>query len=208
METLHSEGESPFAVKEDAASDSAGTGDGPQYVECPIEGCGEPLLLQELDYHLELHSEESGHHLPEASVVPPEQPLEQDKQEKRATPSVPGRSRSHRDAERHRQPEDGSEATTRQAKAVSAWKRLLRMPDLSPAFINLPKRRHHDGAPGSHATRGKRLGVSNIRALVIQIRQLLNSPPEIPPREVRPRRAHARMAGDHVEETRPGRVSR
>ncbi|KXX81765.1 Zinc finger with UFM1-specific peptidase domain protein [Madurella mycetomatis] len=159
METLHSEGDSPFAVKEDHASDSAGTGDDPQYAECPIEGCGELLLLQELDYHLELHGEESGHnHLEEASVS---QPPEHDAH---IASSASGPPRSHWEPERQRRPDHGAQATSRQAKAISAWRRLLRMPGSSSAHKLLPKRRHQDETQtaGAHPARGKRLGKSHL----------------------------------------------
>lgn len=159
METLHSEGDSPFTVKEDHASDSAGTGDDPQYVECPIEGCGELLLLQELDYHLELHGEESGHsHLEEASVSQPPG------HDAHVAPSASGPPRSHREPERQRWPDHGAQTTSRQAKAISTWRRLLRMPSSSSAHKLLPKKRHHDETQtaGAHPTRGKRLGVSRV----------------------------------------------
>ncbi|KAK4156502.1 peptidase family C78-domain-containing protein [Chaetomidium leptoderma] len=149
METLHAEGESQFVVKEDTASD-AGTVENISYVECPTDGCGEVLLLQELDYHLELHSEESGDHLKEQ----PAPPQELDAQVE-TSPSGP--SRAHREAERHRRPDHGSDTTDRQAKAISAWKRLLKMPG------SLSKRSHDERqASTGHSTRGKRLGKTQL----------------------------------------------
>ncbi|KUI58842.1 Zinc finger with UFM1-specific peptidase domain protein [Cytospora mali] len=65
METYHPEGgKSPFVPDEDMPKPTNGTdeldGAGDGYVECPIEGCNEVLVRDELEYHLELHSEEAG----------------------------------------------------------------------------------------------------------------------------------------------------
>jgi hypothetical protein len=146
METLHPEGDSPFAaVKEDHASDRPGTAEDISYVECPVDGCGEVLLLQELDYHLELHTEESGDHLQEEPAPVPEPDPKPDA-------SLFGPSRAHREAERQRRSDHEPEGNDRQAKAISAWKRLLRMPGSSSA--------HRGSQDEKHTTRGKRLGVS------------------------------------------------
>jgi hypothetical protein len=76
--------------------------------------------------------------------------------------STTGPSRAHRDAERYRQP-DHDPKDDRQATAISAWKRLLKMPSVSSAHrILLPKRSHEDAkSPAGHSTRPKRLGVSS-----------------------------------------------
>ncbi|KAF8859589.1 DUF1671-domain-containing protein [Acephala macrosclerotiorum] len=62
METQHPEnGESPFVVTDDAsvaALVSLQDEDDVEYVNCPIEGCGEALLLTELESHVEMHEEE------------------------------------------------------------------------------------------------------------------------------------------------------
>lgn len=60
METLHSEGRSPFVPDEDLEQPHAATpSPGPEdYAECPIEGCGELVPLTELDDHVELHGAE------------------------------------------------------------------------------------------------------------------------------------------------------
>jgi zinc finger-containing ubiquitin peptidase 1 len=64
IETFHAEGESPFVVREsgqgrngdlaesrvDGSEDSEGN-----YVDCPEEGCGESILLVELQSHIDLH---------------------------------------------------------------------------------------------------------------------------------------------------------
>ncbi|KAK3297549.1 peptidase family C78-domain-containing protein [Chaetomium fimeti] len=163
METFHPEGEgdlnSQFGVKEnDGASDRPGTAEDISYVECPADGCGEILLLQELDYHLELHSEESGHHLQEGEESAP---MPHPKAE---TPSTSGPSRAHREAERHRRSDHEPEKNDRQATAISAWKRLLRMPGSSTAHRILSSKRSPDEKHTSagHSNRGKRLGKAQL----------------------------------------------
>ncbi|KAA8634577.1 hypothetical protein SMACR_04511 [Sordaria macrospora] len=65
METNHAEGDSPFVVADEAAAANGGhipeaEEEGPLYIECPAEDCGEVLLAADLDYHLELHTAEQG----------------------------------------------------------------------------------------------------------------------------------------------------
>lgn len=76
VETLHSEGESPFRVREDELSstlditgdmnhfssphgilepDRNDGGEDENYVICPEEFCGEAVLLTELDPHIDMH---------------------------------------------------------------------------------------------------------------------------------------------------------
>ncbi|KAL2019963.1 hypothetical protein VTK56DRAFT_8963 [Thermocarpiscus australiensis] len=161
METLHAEGDSPFVVhqdKEDNTFDSNGAAEDVQYAECPVEGCGELLLLQEIDYHLELHAEESGDHLQETSAPAPEQTVP-------PAPSPSGTSSAHRETVGHRRSDDGTETSSRQAKAILAWKRLLRMPGSSSTRRGSPSRRHHDEkgtTVGALPTRTQRLGKSQL----------------------------------------------
>lgn len=149
METLHPEGESPFVVEEDKASDNPEAAEDISYVECPVDSCGELLLLQELEYHLELHSEESGDHLQDPAP------------DKRPGTPPSGPSRAHREAERHRRSDVEPEHSDRQTKAISTWKRLLRMPGSSSTHRIMSSKRSHDDKTGVHSTRGKRLGVSS-----------------------------------------------
>lgn len=63
METEHPEdGESPFFPEDKANLDSSVSfqdGQHPEeYASCPVEGCGEVLLVTELPNHIELHGEE------------------------------------------------------------------------------------------------------------------------------------------------------
>jgi hypothetical protein len=157
IESLHAEGDSPFVVKDDNAPEITGTAEDADvhYVECPVDGCGEVLVLEELDYHLELHSGESGENLSDESTPTPDSGIE-------AQPSTTGPSRTHREAERHRRSSHEPEKTDRQAKAISAWKRLLKMPSASTAHRILSSKRSHEEkqTSASHSSRGKRLGVS------------------------------------------------
>ncbi|RDW89405.1 hypothetical protein BP6252_01437 [Coleophoma cylindrospora] len=68
METLHAEGESPFVVRDDASvaalisptsdSDHNKADEDVQYANCPVDGCGEVLLLSDFDNHIRLHDVE------------------------------------------------------------------------------------------------------------------------------------------------------
>lgn len=146
-------------MKEDGVSESpeaAGAAEDLHYVECPVDTCGELLLLHELDYHLELHSEESG-----GTLLDDPMPTLGSGAEQPPPPSITGPSRAHREAERHLHSHHDAK-DTRQAKAISAWKRLLKMPDVSSAHRILSSKRSRDDtqAAAGHSTRGKRLGVS------------------------------------------------
>ncbi|KAG7289011.1 hypothetical protein NEMBOFW57_005372 [Staphylotrichum longicolle] len=161
IESLHAEGDSPFVVKDDNEPGTTGTAQDVDvnYVECPVDSCGEVLLLEELDYHLELHSGESGENLSDESTPTPtpESGVE-------VRPFTTGPSRAHREAERHRRSNHEPEKTDRQAKAISAWKRLLKMPSASSAHkILSPKRSHEEKqTSASHSSRGKRLGKAQL----------------------------------------------
>jgi hypothetical protein len=61
METQHPEGgESPFLVNDDASIAAVMSlyDDEVKYASCPVEGCGEAILLTELDSHIEMHGAE------------------------------------------------------------------------------------------------------------------------------------------------------
>lgn len=126
METFHPEdGKSPFVPDEclpnptNAAEDSDGAGDA--YVECPLDGCNEVLVRDELDYHLELHSGEAEENNA-VSRAPTPQPPAQAPEESRSTPSSQ---------------QSGSELTeatyveipkSKQQRAIAAWRNMLAMP--------------------------------------------------------------------------------
>jgi hypothetical protein len=60
METLHPEGgESPFVAREDASVAALKEREEEEeYINCPVDGCGEALLLRDLEGHVEMHEEE------------------------------------------------------------------------------------------------------------------------------------------------------
>lgn len=64
LEIQHSEGDSPFLVRERNSqnTDAQGYSDTSihdlDFVECPREGCGEAILLSELASHIEMHGVE------------------------------------------------------------------------------------------------------------------------------------------------------
>ncbi|KAK4143773.1 peptidase family C78-domain-containing protein [Dichotomopilus funicola] len=150
IETLHAEGDSPFTVKDENKLDDPGAAEEASYVECPIDGCGEVVVLQELDYHLELHSEESGDHLQGGEAFPSEISHTPE-------PSFTGPFRAQREAERHRRPVHESDKSDRQVNAISAWRRLLRMPGSSSS----EKATSSKSLAGAF-TRGKRLGKAQL----------------------------------------------
>ncbi len=163
METLHAEGDSPFVAdnNDTALANAVAVADEDvQYTECPVDGCGEILELDEMDFHLELHAEEAGAHVDNDSdlvanqATYPSQPARPV-----AAPSSSGPSRSHREGERERRRH--AEVSGKQAKVISTWKRLLRMPN-SSASSTLSSRHSKDPtmtAPPDSGN-GKRLGVS------------------------------------------------
>ncbi|KAK0739194.1 peptidase family C78-domain-containing protein [Apiosordaria backusii] len=157
METLHAEGESPFLTEQDRTSPQNGTGstagndDDPQYVECPVDGCGEFLLVSQVEYHLELHSEETDVQDLPASSEPI--PISEPAPSSSITSSAPGPSSKSS----HNHPE-----STRRSKAISAWKRLLRMPSTHREYV-LRRRHNSKTTSGSESnTRGTRLGKKHL----------------------------------------------
>lgn len=134
METHHPDGKSPFVPDEGLsdpknASDSQIDGAGDGYVECPIDGCNEVVVGNELDYHLELHAGEAEE---DAVSGEPQDPsskgsTETSEEEPRARSAKRRRSSPHRDAS---QDSDEAAARTRHNKAISAWKNIFSMPKL------------------------------------------------------------------------------
>ncbi|KAK0626678.1 peptidase family C78-domain-containing protein [Immersiella caudata] len=154
MESLHPEGEdSPFTVKGDDGTVGTRADEDLPYAECPVEGCGELLPFDAMDYHIELHAAEAGADLDgEAGQSPIRDPHT-------SGSSSSGPSRAHRDAERQRRAESS------QAKAISAWKRLLRMPESSSSSSHSSKHHHRKDAKSttpSDPSRGKRLGKAQL----------------------------------------------
>ncbi|KAF3760218.1 DUF1671-domain-containing protein [Cryphonectria parasitica EP155] len=135
IETEHSEGKSPFVPDESLSNPEHAAGNldaaSTAYVECPIEGCNEVVVRDELDYHLELHSDEaddgSATTHPESGAAPATDP----------TTAIGGDDvRRTRSAKRRRSPaardisQDSEEvaAHSRRKKAIFAWRNILSMP--------------------------------------------------------------------------------
>ncbi|KAK2602637.1 hypothetical protein N8I77_009152 [Diaporthe amygdali] len=129
METYHPEdGKSPFVPDEglsnptNAAEDSDGVGDA--YVECPLDGCNEVLVRDELDYHLELHSEEAEEKDVASRATTPQPPA----QAPESSHSTPTSLESGGDL--------SSDVTyveipkSKQQRAIAAWRNMLAMPSM------------------------------------------------------------------------------
>ncbi|KAK1760730.1 peptidase family C78-domain-containing protein [Echria macrotheca] len=161
METLHAEGDSPFVAtgSRDNGSGSIKGGDEEDlpFAECPVDGCGELLSFDEMDFHIELHAGEAGTS-PEPELAQP--PSSSSNQAPGASSSSSGPSRSHREAERQQTHSKPAASSSSQAKAISAWRKLLKMPDSNP----VTSRQRMDGASSaaSDQSRGKRLGKAQL----------------------------------------------
>lgn len=126
METDHPEGKSPF-VSDEGLSDPKNATDqvevvGDGYVECPIEGCTEVVVRNELDYHLELHEGEA-----EEDAVPLSESALQGSTET-SEEEVPARSAKRRRSSPPRGPsQDPAETTARSnnKKTISAWRNIF-----------------------------------------------------------------------------------
>ncbi len=177
METFHPEGQSPFvpmdpehpsAHASEPSSDPGKSSNDEQYLACPVSGCGEILLMDEMDFHIEMHAEEAeGDEHPESQIQdsdishgareadetaksnPADGPSRIRRERERDREAGKGRERDRgRETRRERSPPEA--AVSRQAKAIKAWKNLLHMP--SP--------RRQAGTPASEGSeKSKRLGV-------------------------------------------------
>ena len=147
METLHAEGQSPF-VPLHGPDPVNGSEFGPshmqsnedyRYVECPVDGCGEVLLLDDVDDHVELHAVEIEGDMDTDSQLQHGSPRESRPGDENvdpgaATPTT-SRDRRERDRERDREqdrqgqksPSPAEESSRRQAKAVQGWKSIFHM---------------------------------------------------------------------------------
>jgi len=132
METYHAEGDSPFLVDKEASSGKVE--DDNEYVECPVDGCGETILREEMEFHIELHAEEA--ELDDGSQVSPDVT--------KADVTAPGPSRS-------RSPQPGVSA--RQQNAIQTWRNILAMPSSKRQEVD------KDKESVAKTPQGKRLGV-------------------------------------------------
>jgi zinc finger-containing ubiquitin peptidase 1 len=135
METLHAEGDSPFVVKDDAsiaavlAFEYEQNPEDSEYSSCPVEGCGEQLLVAELDSHIELHAAEQDTgddcgHVSKKLKLEPEIETSFDTKLSHALRNIGD-------------DDDISESPSpeRQSTAKAKWKSLLKMPETSPKKV-------------------------------------------------------------------------
>jgi hypothetical protein len=119
-----------------------------EYVNCPVEGCGEALLLTELESHIEMHEEEQdtgdddSHRASKKIKVEP-------KIEAAFDTKLSSSLRNLDDGD------DQRAASDKQTTAKAAWRALLKMPDASSKLTSPPSK-----------TR-RRLGVSLISPYII-----------------------------------------
>jgi hypothetical protein len=147
METMHAEGESPFIVKDDASIAAVLSYDDVvdvQYAGCPAEGCGEALLLTELESHIEMHGAEEQDTEDESGPTSKKIKLEPGIEASFDT-KLSYALRNLGDDEKS---SSGSPTSERQATAKAAWKGLLKMPEVIPK------------ATASPPSNRRRLGVS------------------------------------------------
>ncbi|KAI9646951.1 hypothetical protein NHQ30_004951 [Ciborinia camelliae] len=135
LETLHAEGESPFVAKDSASVIAMVDRDDVDYADCPVEGCGEMVLLNELDNHIEMHGEEDG----DMELDTPASGSS-----KKGTHRGVGKDSSFGTKLSHalRNIDDGYDYEVPQNESsaqvsTKAWKDILKMPDIS--FISQPK---------------------------------------------------------------------
>jgi len=137
METLHPEGgESPFIVKDDASVAAVLSLEGEddiQYVSCPVEGCGEALLLTEFDSHIEMHGAEEQDTDEESGPTSKETGIEPGVEDAFDTKL----SYALRNLGDDEISSPDSPSSDRQATAKAAWKGLLKMPETSLQSVTL-----------------------------------------------------------------------
>lgn len=103
------------------------------YVECPLEGCNEILVREELEYHLELHSDEIEEDTA-PSLLPTSSPVSRPPQVS-SDEAGSDDARRTRSAKRRRSSPSRDDslyseeaANDRHKKAIFAWKKILHWP--------------------------------------------------------------------------------
>lgn len=132
METVHPEdGESPFVAK-DAASIAALVSfddePGEKYASCPVEGCGEALLVAELPSHIEMHGEEQDSGDDQSSRSSKRLKLEPEIEAAFDT-KLSHALRNLEDV--NERPPSETRSSDRHAATKAAWKGILKMPETS-----------------------------------------------------------------------------
>lgn len=180
METLHAEGESPFVVRDDASvaavistmsdSDYNKDDENIQYANCPVDGCGEVLLLTEFDSHVRLHDVEDSDAELNLEDTPHKsqgaardsgfgtklsnalQHLDGGEEETQSISPQSNSNGSSVQRDDHKHSHESSQQTThggsiRQERAKAIWKQVMNMPEvpskahLSSSAVKSPKKR-------------------------------------------------------------------
>ncbi|KAJ5033468.1 uncharacterized protein L3040_008583 [Drepanopeziza brunnea f. sp. 'multigermtubi'] len=140
MESKHPEGdESPFIVKDDAASVAAlieyDSSSNEDYVLCPVDGCGEALMLAELESHVEMHEEEQDTGNSEVLSSRSPKRLKLDPEIKNSFSSKLSYAlRNIGDPDDERPVSDVS-SPDRNASVKDAWRKVLKMPESSSSKV-------------------------------------------------------------------------
>ncbi|KAJ8064515.1 hypothetical protein OCU04_006847 [Sclerotinia nivalis] len=128
METLHAEGESPFITKDSASVIAMVDQEDVNYADCPVDGCGEMVLFDELESHIEMHGEEDGNM---------ELDTPASESSRNGTKKGVGKDASFGTKLSHalRNIDDGHDYEIREPPAAQAsqkaWRDILKMPDIS-----------------------------------------------------------------------------
>ncbi|KAJ9142620.1 Zinc finger with UFM1-specific peptidase domain protein [Pleurostoma richardsiae] len=193
MEQFHAEGQSPFiavggepeqqhpalarADPDRGGNDRGSPDSSEQFAECPVDGCGEVLLADELEYHIELHREETDAGVASSAASPvrdeqagvvdaprsPSDPAQGARmaRERRASRSSPRRAQpSSRHPARQNSVRSGPPTASRQESTIQAWRNLFGMHPKRHADEKKKPEQEADGVLGK--TQRKRLGKNEL----------------------------------------------
>ena len=139
MESLHAE-DQPSSLGVSGGQSGDGNVEDTEYVECPVEGCGGVLPIEDVEIHVESHPGESD----TESGPSPRSP---------GTSAAPQRKNHPSGGDKASPAGKPAAASSRQQNAIGIWKKLLSGPHPKPRAAENGK------SPQSDSTRHKRLGV-------------------------------------------------
>lgn len=152
MESLHPDDDSPpphlvTTAEDHLLQSTRDDDDDTEYTECPVDGCGELLTNEMIDFHAEMHGAEdsSSNSNLHGKAAGPAEHLET------RGASSSGPSRSHREADRHRRAKAEGSSSKHPKLSLRSF---FRMPDY---FAHHP----HDGASKSRSKAGEKTGKSS-----------------------------------------------
>jgi len=139
LEEAHSEGPSPFvavneggedqnrqaALKPEEEPGNDEDGNSPAYAECPIDNCGEMLLVEEMGYHIELHADEEDMNEVDASEQSSD-PRPKHNSKSAARPRREGHW--HDDQVSSIEEYNSSSSKRNRQSSIQAWKKIFSMP--------------------------------------------------------------------------------